>query len=587
MRDYLFRGPLAELDPDVFELTQLELERQYRRLILIPSESTAPVAVREALSSAFQNIYAEGYPDEDTRWMDDADILDYEQRLAHYRRYSDPRYYKGVEYANAIEALARRRVAQTFAANGVSADDLYVNVQALSGAPANNAIYHALVEPGATVMGMNLLHGGHLSHGSPVNRSGKYYNIVHYTVNAETERLDYEEIAELAIEHKPKMIIGGFSSYPWAADWEQLRAIADSVGAYLLTDIAHVAGLVAAGVYPSPIGHAHVVTSTTHKTLNGPRGAIILTTDKKLAEQIDRAVFPGEQGGPHVNVFAALALTFKITQTEDFKALQAQVIKNCVLLTQAIEKRGLRIPFGGTNSHLTNVDVSSVKGPTGTALSGDMAARILDLAGIVVNRNTIPGDRSAFNPSGIRLGTPWITQRGFTEKESAQLGDLIADLLLACQPYRERSASKLSQRAKVDFEALTQTKLAVRDLALAAGVDFEPPQHGYPHFYYADDEPKSDAKWIGLEIRGDKANDLLNIALVSDIESLAAGDTAPSRLRLPQAEVDASVTYRGPDDFLLSVPRAQAGLVAASRAPSALLASARRSALGKWLLSQC
>lgn len=562
MRDYLFRGPLSELDPDVYELTQLELERQYRRLILIPSESTAPVAVREALSSAFQNIYAEGYPDEDTRWMDEAEILNYEQRLAHYRRHSDPRYYKGVEYANAIEALARRRVAQTFAANGVSADDLYVNVQALSGAPANNAVYHALVEPGDTVMGMNLLHGGHLSHGSPVNRSGKYYNIVHYTVNADTERLDYEEIAELAAEHKPKMIIGGFSSYPWAADWEKLRAIADSVGAYLLTDIAHVAGLVAAGVYPSPIGHAHVVTSTTHKTLNGPRGAIILTTDKKLAEQIDRAVFPGEQGGPHVNVFAALALAFKIAQTDDFKALQAQVIKNCVALTKAIEKRGLRIPFGGTNSHLTNVDVSSVKGPTGTPLSGDMAARILDLAGIVVNRNTIPGDRSAFNPSGVRLGTPWITQRGFTETESAQLGDLIADLLLACQPYRERSASKLSQRAKVDFEVLTQTKLAVRELALAAGVDFEPPQHGYPHFYYADDEPQTEAEWVGLEISGDKANDLLNIALVSDIESLAAGETAPSRLLLPQAAVEASVTYRSPDDFLLSVPRAQAGLVA-------------------------
>ncbi len=227
MKDYLFRGSLASLDPQVYELTQLEAERQYRRLILIPSESSAPLAVREALSSAFQNIYAEGYPDEETRRMGEEEILDYSARLGHYRRFSDPRYYKGVEYADAMEALARRRVAEAFAANSVSADQIYVNVQALSGAPANNAVYHALVQPGDTVMGLNLLHGGHLSHGSPVNRSGKYYNIVHYTVNAETEQIDYEQVAELAAAHKPKMIIGGFSSYPWAADWVALRRIAE------------------------------------------------------------------------------------------------------------------------------------------------------------------------------------------------------------------------------------------------------------------------------------------------------------------------------------------------------------------------
>ena len=231
--DFLFRGSLASLDPDVYELIQLEAERQYRRIILIPSESSAPLAVREALSSAFQNIYAEGYPDEESRWLTEKEILNYEVRLGHYRREADPRYYKGVEYADAIEALARRRVAETFATNGISADQLYVNVQALSGAPANNAVYHALVSPGDTVMGMNLLHGGHLSHGSPVNRSGKYYKIVHYTVDPETERIDYEAVAELAAANKPKMIIGGFSSYPWAADWAALRRIADSVGAYL------------------------------------------------------------------------------------------------------------------------------------------------------------------------------------------------------------------------------------------------------------------------------------------------------------------------------------------------------------------
>jgi glycine hydroxymethyltransferase len=561
-QDFLFRGPLAALDPDVYELTQLEAERQYRRLILIPSESSAPIAVREALSSAYQNIYAEGYPDEESRWMTEGRLLDYSARLGHYRRESDPRYYKGVEYADVLEALARRRVAETFATNGVSAGQIYVNVQALSGAPANNAVYHALVTPGDTVMGMNLLHGGHLSHGSPVNRSGKYYNIVHYTVNSDTEMIDYEEVAALATAHKPKMLIAGFSSYPWAADWAALRRIADSVGAYLLADIAHVAGLVAAGVYPSPIGHAHVITSTTHKTLNGPRGAIILTTDKTLAEKIDRAVFPGEQGGPHVNVFAGLALTFKIAQSKEFKALQSQVIKNCAALTARLQDRGFRIPFGGTNTHLSNLDCKSIKGPDGTALSGDQAARILDLAGIVVNRNTIPGDKSALNPSGIRFGTPWITQRGFKEKQCEQLGAIMADLLQACTPYRDRSAEGLSQRAKVDFDVLHDAKLRVRKLAEAAGIDFKPTQHGYPHFYYSDDKPKSKAAWVGLEISGEQATTLLNIVLQTDIDSLSLGETRPTMLSISKATFKASIKVLGANHYLLAVPRAKFGLAA-------------------------
>lgn len=559
--DFLFRGSLAALDSEVYELTQLEAERQYRRIILIPSESSAPPAVREALSSAFQNIYAEGYPDEESRWLSEDEILDYDVRLGHYRRESDPRYYKGVEYADAVEALARRRVAETFATNGISADQLYVNVQALSGAPANNAVYHALVNPGDTVMGMNLLHGGHLSHGSPVNRSGKYYKIIHYTVDPETERIDYETVAELAAAHKPKMIIGGFSSYPWAADWAALRQIADSVAAYLLADIAHVAGLIAAGVYPSPIGHAHVVTSTTHKTLNGPRGAIIITTDKKLAEKIDRAVFPGEQGGPHVNVFAALALTFKIAQTKDFRSLQAQVVKNCAVLTERLKARGFRIPYGGTNSHLTNLDCKSVKGPDGTTLSGDMAARILDLAGLVVNRNTIPGDKSALNPSGIRLGTPWITQRGLKEKDSEQVADLIADVLLACTPYRDRSTASLSQRAKVDFNVLEETKLKVRNLAEKAGIDFKPPRHDYPHFYYIDDKPKSKSAWVGLEIRGPRAGGLLNIAVPTDVEKVSSA-MQPATLQTPKGAIKVGVRSLGAIGYLLSVPRAKFGLAA-------------------------
>ena len=232
MSDFLVRGKLAELDPEVYQLSQIEAERQQRKLIMIPSESTAPLAVREALSSSFQNLYAEGYPDEETRKMSEEEILDYPARLAHFRRYSDPRYYKGVEYVDAVEALARRRCAEVFAANGFTADQVYVNVQALSGAAANNAVYHALINPGDTILGMNLLHGGHLSHGSPVNRSGKLYNAVHYTVDPETEQINYDQIEALAKEHKPKVIIAGYSSYPWQVDWKRFRAIADAVGAY-------------------------------------------------------------------------------------------------------------------------------------------------------------------------------------------------------------------------------------------------------------------------------------------------------------------------------------------------------------------
>ncbi len=300
MADFLSRGKLVDIDQDVNELIQLEAERQVRKLILIPSESTAPLAVREALGSVFQNLYAEGYPDEETRWMEEDEILDYTARLSHYRRYADPRYYKGVEYADIVESLARRRCAEAFATPTVSASQLYVNVQALSGAPANNAVYHALINPGDTILGMNLLHGGHLTHGSSVNRSGKLYNVVHYNVAPGSEQIDYDAVEALAKEHKPKIIIAGYSSYPWIPDWARFRAIADACGAILLADVSHIAGLIAAGVVPSPVGHAHVITFTTHKTLCGPRGACIITQDAAMSRKIDRAVFPGEQGGPHV-----------------------------------------------------------------------------------------------------------------------------------------------------------------------------------------------------------------------------------------------------------------------------------------------
>jgi glycine hydroxymethyltransferase len=543
MQDFLIRGSLLDLDPRVADLSEIESERQYRRLILIPSESSAPMAVREALSSAFQNIYAEGYPDEDTRWMNEEQILDYGKRLATYRRYSDPRYYKGVEYADTVEELARRRCAEAFAANGLTADDIYVNVQALSGGPANNAVYHALVKPGDTVLGMNLLHGGHLSHGSHVNRSGKFHNIIQYGVDAQTEKIDYDEIEALAQEHKPRMIIAGFSSYSWTLDWHRFRQIADSVGALLLADIAHVAGLVAADQFPSPIGIADVVTFTTHKSLCGPRGAAILTFDNAISRKIDRAVFPGEQGGPHINTMLAQATAFKLAQTEQFVALQKQILVNSKVMTETLEKEGFRIPFGGTNTHLFNIDCSNVVGADGTKLSGDAAARILDIVGIVVNRNTIPGDKSAASPSGVRLGTPWITQRGFTEKESAQLAKIIADVLSACQPFSVATRRGSARRARINYEVLNQAKIDVRDLSQSLGIDFEASEHGYPHFYYLDD-PLPQGSFAQIDIEGEQAATFLRWTTSGRPGSLHDGGAAQVKIHAPAGTVEAILSKK-------------------------------------------
>ncbi|MBN2083822.1 MAG: glycine cleavage system aminomethyltransferase GcvT [Anaerolineales bacterium] len=561
MGDFLVRGTLAKIDPDVEELIRLDSERQYRKLILIPSSSTAPRAVLEALGSRLQNIYAEGYPDEDTRRMSEAEILDYPARLGHFRRYSDPRYYKGTEYANVIEALARRRCAEAFATAEIPADEIYANVQPLSGAPANTAVYDALVTPGDTVMGLNLLHGGHLTHGSPANRSGRWYKIIGYTIDPATEKLDYAAIEALAREHKPKMIIAGYTSYPWAADWKRFRQIADSVGAYLLADIAHVAGLVAGGVYPSPLGHAHVITFTTHKTLCGPRGACILTTDPVLSRKIDRGVFPGEQGGPHVNVFAALAVAFQLARTEKFRKLQHQTVRNAKRLSDSLAARGLKIAYGGTDTHLLNVDCKSVRAPDGTPLSGDIAARVLDLAGIVLNRNTIPGDPSAGKPTGIRMGTPWVTQRGLGEPEMDKLAAVIAQVLTACHPFSYSGKKGSLLRARIDFDAMEDARIRVRVLAEKAGIDFNADKHGYPHFYYRDD-PASKKKFSRIAVSGESAQAFLYWATTNDVYSLKAGKAQSTQLPLHGGVTEASLE-RDKDGFVLTVPSTRAPLALA------------------------
>lgn len=542
--DFLFRGGIDELDPAVAELIRHETARQQEKLILIPSESTVPYAVRQALSSAFHNLYAEGYPLENSRGMAEREILDYAARLPEHRRNADQRYYKGTEYANIIEALARRRAAELFAGGGLSADDLFVNVQPLSGAPANNAVYSALLDVGDTVMGMDLVMGGHLTHGSPVNRSGKNYNIVSYSINADTERLDYEQMMALALAQKPRLIIGGFSSYPFQPDWDAYREIADAVGAFLLADVAHVAGLIAAERYPNPVGIADVVSFTSHKTLNGPRGALIITHRKDLAVKIDRAVFPGEQGGPHINTMAGLAIALRLATSQQFRDLQGLTLAHAQRLASKLQARGFRLPHGGTDTHLLLLDCKRIQGPDGAALSGDMAARILDLAGIVVNRQTIPGDASALRPSGIRLGTTWLSQRGISARDIDALGDIIADVLEACAPFSLTGRVRPLPRAKIDFDALQEARRRVHELSARLGIDTAAESRvgtdrtGYPHF----DPPAAEERERCLEISltGAAAGDFLQTALTSDVAALADADSQPTRLLEPDGVVMAS-----------------------------------------------
>jgi len=346
-------------------------------------------------------------------------------------------------------------------------------------------------------------------------------------------------------------------------DWSKFKALAKEAGALLVADIAHVAGLVATGVYPSPVGIADVVVFTTHKSLCGPRGACILTTDAALARKIDRAVFPGEQGGPHVNVFAAMALSFKLNRSPQFKQLQEQIVKNATAISDRLKARGLRIPFGGTNTHLLNVDVSTIHGPDGATLSGDMAARILDLAGIVVNRNTIPGDKSALDPNGIRLGTPWITQRGFRQPEATALADILADVLLACTPFHLEGRKGEQRRAKVDFATLENAKIQVRELAEASGIDYTPTRHGYPHFWYLDDGGGTQTSPApAYRLRGEKVRSFVNFAFTSDAEALLSGQGQLTRLLTTNGPVDGVLACLSTNEYQFT-PAGQASLAAA------------------------
>ena len=528
----VFGKDLAEVDPDVADLIAFEEERQARKLIMIPSESYCPRPVREALGSVFNNVYAEGYPRLQMTRDEEELLLQFDHELSYYRRYADRRFYKGVEYVDLIECLAQRRIAQCFANEKVGSDEIFVNIQPLSGSPANLSVYEALLEPGDTIMGLALPQGGHLTHGSPFNISGRRYNVVSYAASRATEKLDYDEIMELALQHRPRIIIGGYTSYSWAPDWEKFREIADACGALLMADIAHTAGLAIAGAYPNPVGIADITTFTTHKTFFGPRGAVIMTTDEDLAELIDNAVFPGRQGGPHVHKFAAIAVAAKIAQTEEFKRLQHKIVKNCVALAEGLQKRGLKLAYGGTNTHLLVVDLNPLK-RDGSPLKGEIAARILDLAGIVVNKNTIPGDADASEASGIRMGTPWLTQRGMGPEEMDRIAGLIHRILVNIRPFTYIGMGGPLWRGKIDLDILEEVKQEVDELAREAEVEIPARGMGYPHYYFLSKTSKVKRQTSEvrlLEVIGERATPFLQQVSTNDVSKLRPGESQQSFL---------------------------------------------------------
>ena len=410
-----FKASLEQADPAIFQGIQDELNRQQTQIELIASENIASKATIEALGTVFTNKYAEGYPGK--------------------------RYYGGCEFADVVESLAIERVTKLFGAK-------FANVQPHSGAQANGAVMLALVKPGDTILGMSLATGGHLTHGAAPAMSGKWFNAIQYGVHKDTQLLDYEAMEALAREHKPKLIIAGASAYPRHIDFARFRKIADEVGAYLMVDMAHYAGLIAAGTYPSPVPHAHVTTSTTHKTLRGPRGGIILTNDEEIHKKIQSAVFPGLQGGPLVNVIAAKAVAFKEALEPSFKAYGQAVIDNARALAKVLVERGAAITTGGTDSHLIVVDLRP------KSLTGKAAEESLERAGLTCNKNAIPFDpEKPFVTSGIRLGTPAGTTRGFGTAEFTKIGTLISDVLdgLVANPTDNSAAE---QKAKKEVAAL-------------------------------------------------------------------------------------------------------------------------------------
>jgi glycine hydroxymethyltransferase len=419
---------LARTDPEVADAIRNETVRQGRQLELIASENFVSEAVLEAMGTVFTNKYAEGYPGK--------------------------RYYGGCEYADVVENLAIARVKQLFGCD-------HANVQPHSGAQANMAVYMTVLKPGDTILGMNLSHGGHLTHGHPLNFSGRYFNVVAYGVRREDERIDYEALHSLAREHNPKVIVVGASAYPRTIDYPRVRQAADACGAVIMADMAHIAGLVATGLHPSPIPHCEFVTTTTHKTLRGPRGGLILCKEA-FAKELDKLVFPGVQGGPLVHVIAAKAVSFKEALSPEFKAYQTQVVANAKALAAALVGEGWRLVSGGTDNHLMLIDVFA------RGITGKVGEKALDKAGITVNKNTIPFDtNSPMVGSGIRVGTPALTTRGMKEAEMAEVGRLISRALQNVENETALAEVKRDVHKLCDRFPLYAARLSAYDRALA------------------------------------------------------------------------------------------------------------------------
>ncbi len=411
---------VKKTDPEIYEVLIGELKRQEYGIELIASENFASLAVIEAMGSVLTNKYAEGYPKK--------------------------RYYGGCEWVDKAEEIARERAKKLFGAK-------FANVQPHSGSQANMGVYLALMKPCDTLMGMALSHGGHLTHGASVNFSGKIFKVVQYGVN-EDGWIDYDQVESLAKQFRPTVIVAGGSAYARIIDFERFRKIADEVGAYLMVDMAHFAGLVAAGIYPNPLDHAHVVTTTTHKTLRGPRGGMILTNDEEIAEKIDKTIFPGIQGGPLMHVIAAKAVAFKEALTDEFKEYQKQIVKNAKALAEAMMKRGYHVVSGGTDTHLFLVDLSKSKDEV-KDVTGKAAEKALERAGITVNKNTVPGEkRSPFVTSGIRIGTPAVTTRGMKEGEMEEIAELIDMVITNVQDKKGNLPEEVQKEVRKRVEDL-------------------------------------------------------------------------------------------------------------------------------------
>lgn len=531
--------------PSMVEQTyKAEADRQRRELILIPSESICFPECAAAVASDLGNIYAEGQPDPRLSRAPASLARDAAVFEAWHRRLSDARFYRGCREADRVELLAKGYLAEAFAKlpGSPAADKIHANVQALSGAAANLAVYTALLEPGDGLLGLDLSHGGHLSHGSPFNVSGRLYRAASYGIDEKAQgaarKLDYNRIRELARQHRPKILIGGSSAYAWDFDWPALRSIADEVGALLMADVAHLAGMIFGGVLSNPLPHAHIVTFTTHKTLCGPRGACIATTCADIARKIDNAVFPGLQGGPHVNAIAGIARLFEIVcqRGQEFGKFQRQVVSNAQVLAEALQEQGFTLEYGGTNTHLMLVDLKGFKTKgAGARMDGETASRLLENAGIICNKNTLPGDANASKSSGLRFGTPWLTQRGIKPDQLKMLARITRELLGSAHSFAVWvPAGEERCRARVPFEALLDARRKVAGIAEALPY---PEASGNDELVSTFVMPMTVAGRSGLLVRGEKARLALDQALTCNVEALDTNQVAHGLLLKPDGSV--------------------------------------------------